>query len=103
MYSSRLLFLLVLGVSVGCVVELVLGCDSCLCASVSVSNSLLTGLICLFRLPKSVRNGFAAAGSVQLPGGLGGSLGKGVLGLVDCELYSSSVLIVCVGILQYLQ
>jgi hypothetical protein len=76
------------------VVALVLGCGSCPCASVSVRNSLLTGLICLFRLPKSLRDGFVAAGSVQLPGGLGGSLGKGVLGLVDCELYSSSVLIV---------
>jgi hypothetical protein len=95
-YSSRLLFLPDLGVSVICVVELVLGCDSCLCDSVSVSNSLLTGLICLLRLPRSVRDRSVAAGSVQLPGGLGGSLGKGVVGLVDCELCSSSVLVVCI-------
>jgi hypothetical protein len=78
------------------VVELVLGCDRCLYDSVSVCNSRLTGLIYRLCRPKSVRDKFVAAGSVQLPGGLGGSLGKGVVGLVDGGLCSSSVLVACI-------
>jgi hypothetical protein len=87
--SSLLFFLSVRGVSGMSGVELVLGCGWCLCDSVRVLISRLMGFMCLLRLPRSVRVKSVAAGSVQLPGGRGGSFGSGVVGLVDEELYSS--------------
>jgi hypothetical protein len=101
MNSSLFLFLRVRGVSVVCGLELVLGCDRCLDKLVSDCTSRLTGFLCLLLRLGSVRYGSVAAGSVQLPGGLGGSLGKGVVGLVDCEFCSSSVLVVCILKFQY--
>jgi hypothetical protein len=103
MNSSLFLFLRVRGVSVVCGLELVLGCDRCLDKSVSDCTSCLTGFLCLLLCLGSVWYGSVAAGSVQLPGGGGGSVGSGVVGLVDEELYSSVVnkcclCVVCVSV-----